>query len=524
MMGINGFRAALLAAGAVLAAFATPALAASDTVRIRTNSDLRSIDPGVNRDLNTDLVLQHVIEGLVAFKEDATIAPMLAKSVDVSDDGTVYTFTLRDDVKFHNGATMSIDDVLFAWKRYMDPATDWFCRPQFAPGGSSGVKSVEADGSDKVVFTLEKPSALFLFNMARFDCGATAIYHRDSIEADGKITQKLIGTGPYKLSDWRRGQYIGLSRFDEYSALPGEMDGYAGNKTPKTPNVRFMIIPDSAAAKTALLAGNLDIDWQIDPSQIADYEKAAGVKVESFMGTGITFIAFQTRDPKLSDVRIRKAIELSLDYPQMVAAVSDGRAEASRSFVPRVSPFYKEAQAVPAVRDIEKAKALLAEAGYKGEPIMVLTNRQYPEMHDIAILAQAMALEAGINLQIDITDFATHGDRLRRGAYEMQVFGYGSRIDPFLIYDAATTADKTKEPNKIWENAEAKAIVMKTQAVADLAERQKLFDELEVMFRNDVPLIPVFSKVITSAARSNVTGFKPAWTVGMPRAWSVTVE
>jgi len=501
----------------------TSAFAASDTVRIRVSSDLRSIDPGVNRDFNTDFMLQHVLEGLVAFREDATIAPMLAKSIDVSDDETVYTFTLRDDVTFHNGKKMTIDDVLFAWNRYMDPKTDWFCRPQFAPGGSSGVKSVEASGDDKVVFTLEKPSALFLFNMARFDCGATAIYHRDSIGADGKITQQLIATGPYKLSDWRRGQYVGLSRFDDYSALEGDMDGYAGNKTPKTANTRFMIIPDAAAAKTALLAGDLDLDWQIDPSQIADYEKAGNVELESFMGMGITFIAFQTRDPKVSDVRIRKAIELSLDYPQIVAAVSEGKAEPSRSFIPRMSPYFKEAQAVMPERNLDEARRLLKEAGYSGQPINILTNKQYPEMYNIAILAQAMALEAGINLQIDVTDFATHGDRLRRGAYEMQVFGYGPRLDPSLIYDAAT-GNKDKEPNKIWDSVEAKKIITQSMIVSDMAERQKLFDTLEAKFREDIPLIPIFSKVITSAARANVKGYKAAWTVGMPRAWSITVE
>lgn len=517
-------RAALLASCAILVGTSIPAFAADDMVRIRTNSDLRSIDPGVNRDFNTDLMLQHVLEGLVAFREDATIAPMLAKSYDISPDGLTYTFTLRDDVKFHNGETMTIDHVLAAWNRYMDPATEWFCRPHFAAGGSSAVKDVKAVGTDKLVFELEQPSGLFLFNMARYDCGATAIYHPSSVEADGKITQKLIATGPYQLSDWRRGQYIGLSKFEDYSALEGGPDGYAGNKTPQNDIVRFMIIPDAAAAKTALLAGDLDLDWQIDPSQIADYEKADNVKVESFMSMGITFLAFQTRDPKVADVRIRKAIELSLDYPQMVAAVSDGRSEPSRSFIPRMSSYYQEKQSVMVERNIEKAKELLQEAGYKREPISVMTNRQYPEMHDIAILAQAMALEAGINLQIDITDFASHGDRLRRGAYEMQVFGYGSRIDPSLIYDAATTANKDKEPNKIWENAEAKDLIRETQRVVDVAERQALFDKLEEKFREEIPLIPIFSKVVTSAARANIEGYKPAWTVGMPRAWSISVK
>ena len=97
-------------------------------LRLRLNADIRSLDPGVNRDANTDAVQNHLFEGLVAFREDASVGPLLAKSISVSEDGRTYTFVLRDDLHFSNGEPVGSDDVLFAWKRYTDPATGWRCQ------------------------------------------------------------------------------------------------------------------------------------------------------------------------------------------------------------------------------------------------------------------------------------------------------------------------------------------------------------------------------------------------------------
>jgi len=109
----------------VLASAATPAAAqkAADMLRVQINADLRSSNPGVNRDDNTDAVLLHVTEGLVALREDLSVGPLLASDVKVSDDGLTYTFTLRDGVRFHNGAALTSEDVVWNWKRYLAPQT-----------------------------------------------------------------------------------------------------------------------------------------------------------------------------------------------------------------------------------------------------------------------------------------------------------------------------------------------------------------------------------------------------------------
>ncbi len=175
---------AVLLAGSIVSASAQQA---HDTLRIRLNADIRSLDPGTNRDGNTDVIQAHLYEGLVAFKEDASVGPMLAKSIDVSPDGRTYTFVLRDGVTFSNGEPLTSGDVLFAWKRYTDPATGWRCLSEVDGRGAVKVTSVVAMDAQTVAFTLEKPSALFLATLARPDCGQTGIYHKSSLGPDGKF-------------------------------------------------------------------------------------------------------------------------------------------------------------------------------------------------------------------------------------------------------------------------------------------------------------------------------------------------
>jgi peptide/nickel transport system substrate-binding protein len=114
----------ILLAAALALSFA--GVADAQTLRVRLNSDIRSTDPASSlRDENTDTVVQHMVEGLVAFRENAAVAPLLAEKVDISEDGKTYTFTLRQGVRFHNGATLTSEDVLWSWKRYLEADSKW---------------------------------------------------------------------------------------------------------------------------------------------------------------------------------------------------------------------------------------------------------------------------------------------------------------------------------------------------------------------------------------------------------------
>ena len=511
-----------IAGAAALCAGALWAQPQAGTLRVHLKADIRGLDPGsANRDANTDAVLAHLFEGLVAYKEDASVGPLLAQSVQQSKDGLTYTFKLRPGVKFHNGAALTADDVLFAWKRYMTPANNWRCLPEFDGRGVAKVTAVEAPDPMTVVFKLDKPAALFLTTMARSDCGGTGIFHRASLEADGKWKEPL-GTGPFRMGEWRRGQYVELLRNDAYAALPGKIDGLTGNKAPLVAKVRFMVIPDSSATKAALLSGGVDVVPDINDEDTAEYKARKDLTMDPAANMNAQGLLFQTRDPLLKDARIRRAIALSLDMEELVAAVTTGTARPSRSVMPSPSSYYKAVQAQLPRRDVAQAKKLLAEAGYKGQPIKVLATKRYNSVFNIAMLVQAMAKEAGINIDVEVLEWATQLDRYNKGDYQAMAFTYSARLDPSLSYEMIA-GDKDKQPRKVWDNPQALELINKSMTTTDRTQRQAIFDTLEKKFREDVPAIFMYSSVNTGVSRAYVSGYK-SWPLGIPRAWGVSMR
>ncbi len=506
---------------AALAVLGTAAAQAQSPLRMRLNADIRSTEPGVNRDANTDGVMLHIVEGLVALREDTSIGPLLASKVEVSPDGKTYTFTLRDGVKFHNGAPLTADDVLWSWNRQMTPATNWRCTSEFDGRGLVKVLSLEAPNPKTVVYRLDSTSALFLATLARMDCGGTGVVHRSSVGADGKWVAP-VGTGPFKLGEWKRGQYVDLARFDDYAARGDAASGYTGAKKAEVAALRFVIIPDSSAAKAALLAGNVDVLLDAASSDLAELRGRADLRVDVSASMGLNGLLIQTRDPLLKDVRIRRALALAIDQDALVQSVTEGLAKRNNSPVPSTSPFYTAVQAAGFKHDPAEAKRLLAAAGYSGQPIKLIANKRYNSMFDTAVLIQGMAQAAGFKIDIEVLDWATQLDRYTKGDYQLMSFSYSARLDPALNFEMLM-GPKDKQPRKVWDNPEMQQRLATAMDIADRAQRQALFDELHKRILDEVPIIVLYNGAEVAATRRNVTGFK-GWPAGQPRLWNVRVQ
>lgn len=510
MKGILAAALALSFAGAVEA----------QTLRVRLNSDVRSIEPSSSlRDENTDTVLQHMVEGLVAFRENAAVGMLLAEKVDISEDGKTYTFTLRQGVRFHNGATLTSEDVLWSWKRYLAADSKWRCKPELS-GGVAKITDISAKDARTVVFTIDRPSALFLVTMARPDCGGSAIIHKDSLDADGKW-KAPVGTGPFRFGEWRRDQYIELVRFDGYSRREGPRDGFTGGKVAMVERIRFNIIPDPSAARAALLSGALDAT-SISTNEYDDIKDRKEAKVSAGPTMAFAAILMQVKDPVLKDVRVRRALALSIDTAEITNAVTFGLAKPNNSPVAPSSPWYSKTLATGFKRDVAQAKKLLAEAGYKGETIKLIANKRYSYMFDAAVLVQAMASEAGIKIDVEVQDWASQLDRYTKGTYQAMSFGYSARLDPALSYEVFS-GPKATQPRKIWDDPKVEEILRESMRSGDRARRQAIFDELHRRLLDEVPLIALFNPVEIGAVRANVEGYT-GWPAGFARFWGVSLK
>ncbi|MDJ1159129.1 ABC transporter substrate-binding protein [Chelatococcus sp. SYSU_G07232] len=500
---------------------AVPAAAAAETVTVALNADIRSTNPGVNRDDNTDAVILHVVEGLVGYRENGTVAPLLAESVSTAADGLTYTFKLRRGVTFHNGAEMTSADVLWSWNRYMDPKTDWRCRPEF--DGRQGLRVTGVAAPDPYTFsmTLEKPSALFLDTLARTDCAMTAVLHRDSVRPDGSW-DRPVGTGPFRLGEWRRGEYVTLRRFDAYVSPPGERrDGYVGAKRPLVQEVKFVTIADAATVKAGLLSGALDIA-DIPDDDIPELSKSRAIEVKTAPTATKHAFLFQTRDPLLGNVKLRQAIAAALDLPQLVGHVSNGLGRPNGSAVYVTSAYHDEAHRRGYTHDPARARALLAEAGYRGETIRLIANkRSSVPSYPAAVVAQAMLQAAGIRAEIEVLEWATQLDRYTKGNFQMMSFTYSARLDPAQSYNQFF-GPKDRFPSKVWDNPKAQELIEKASLVADEAERRAIFGELHRLMLADAPLVFLYNAVDTTAVARRVRGYAP-WVASKPRLWEVSV-
>ena len=490
-------------------------------IRVRLQADIRSTEPGVNRDANSDAVVLHMVEGLVGIREDTSIGPLLASSIDVSKDGRLYTFRLREGVRFHNGEVLTAEDVVWAWQRYLKPATQWRCLPEFDGRGHSRILGVTAADARTVVFTLEKPSALFLTQLARPDCGGSGIYHRSSIDADGKW-RAPVGTGPFKMGEWKRGRFVELQRFEQYAARKEERDGLAGGKRADVQRVRFMVIPDSASAKAALLSGAIHLVPDIAAAELGDLNGQPAVRIDKVTTAALSGLLMQTQDPVLGDVRIRRALAMAIDSPALVRGVTHSLARVNNSAVPQTSPFHTAAHADGFKFDLAQARKLLAEAGYTGAPIRMVTNKRYQSMFDMALLAQAMAAKAGIRIELEVIDWASQLDRYTKGHYQLMAFGYSARLDPSLAFDMLMGPKET-QPRKVWDNPAAQALLSRSMASSERAARQALFDQLHRQLLEDVPLIPLYNAIQVNAVSHRLSGFR-GWAGEVPRLWNVRLN
>jgi peptide/nickel transport system substrate-binding protein len=494
--------------------------AAASEAKIALSADILSTNPGVNRDDNTDGVMLNLVEGLVGYGEGGSVKPLLAKSIAVSPDGLSYTFKLRQGVTFHDGTSFASSDVLWNWKRYADAATKWRCLPDV--DGTNGLKvtSVEAPDDETVVMHIDKPNALFLDTLARTDCGGMAMLGRASVNADGSWN-KPIGTGPYQLVNWKKGQAVTLKKFDDYKSPNGKgFDGYVGDKTPHIDDVTLVVVPDPSTVKAALLSGDIDVAQAL-PSDVEELKQSKGIVVLTPSDASKHAILFQTNDPLFKDTKFRQAITMALDLKQLVGFASEGLSEPSNSAVFGMSAYNDAVQKSTFQYDPEKAKELLAQTAYKGETIKLIANKRAPmPSSQVALVAQSMLQAIGVKVEIETLEWATQLEKYNSGDYQMMSFSYSSRLDPALSFEQFA-GDKRKQPRKVWDNPAALALIDKAKITADPSERQKIFDQLHEMMLADAPLIILYNGVTAWAHRDRIENFKP-WE-GKPRLWGATV-
>jgi len=475
-----------------------------------------SMPGGRARNTSTDNVLAHVVESLVALKSDMSIGPMLADSWTVSDDGKTYTFKLREGVTFHNGEPMTSADVKWSYDFLTSKDSEYSCKNLYDGSKGAAVEGVGTPDPQTVVFHLTEPYALFLDQLASVQC-PMAVLNKSSLNADGSWN-KPVGTGPYVFSDWKKDQYLLLTPYAGYKPRAEAPSGMAGRKEAHAA-VRFVVIPDAAAQKAALMAGQVDA-YNADDDNLPARDPRWNIVKEDGLDT-VTLL-MQTKDPLLQDVRMRRAIALALDFPAIAKALTNGQAPYNPSLVATASSFYSDADKQGYAKNLEEVQQLLKQAGYQGQTLHLQTNKRYPYMYRVAVVTQQLLAKAGIKTSLDMLEWGTQLSNFREGKFQMMAFAYSARTEPALMY-RDVLGDKSKSPMAQWENPQAQEWLNSIEGQSDVAARRAVFDQLHAAMINDVPLLMYYNKPGHVIVSSHLHGFT-GWPLRKPRFFNVTKQ
>jgi len=490
---------------------------AQNTSRITVGltEDIRGVDPAHERDGMSDPVHMHVLEGLVAYGDNLEVGPVLAASYTVEDGGKSYVFKLREGVKFHNGATLTSTEVKWSWDYLMGADSIWRCKAVFE--GAIKVAAVETPDPLTVVYRLEAPNGSFIYNLARPDCAGTPVFHPASLDAQGKWAA-VVGTGPFTFGERRIGEFTEVNRFAFYVPGEGEPNGRFGRKEALVDKIRFTVVTDPSARLIGLRSGELDLST-ITPQSVEQIKAEPNLDVITSDTTVWYALLLNSKDPLLADRRIRQAIAAVIDRTAVAQGVSFGQWEGTTTPMPRASRYYSKPANEQLAASPERARQLLAEAGYEGQPITIIANKSLEAMFDQAVIAQSLLQAAGINSTIETLEWGLQLERYTNGNYQAQSFGYSGRFDPMGAWERIIGP----ESRKVWKDEAAIALLNKGLQASDAEEVRKISDQLYAMFMEEVPAVSLYHVKLAMGVSKRLSGVK-ASPMESPTLWNVSVK
>jgi dipeptide transport system substrate-binding protein len=467
-----------------------------------------------------DASSRNVFDRLVAFERGTTrLRPALAESWTVSPDGLVYTFTLRRDVAFQTtkaftpSRPFNADDVLYTFMRQWDPKH----RDHKLSGGSYEyinsmdipklLKAIEKVDDRTVRFVLNQPDAPFLANLAMDFASILSAEYADAMHAAGtaeKIDQEPVGTGPFQLTGYQKDAVI------RYKAHPGYWQG----KAPIDPLI-FSITPDAAVAYAKLKTGECHLIPYPNEADLPAMRRDPDLVVMSQEGLNVGYLAFNTEKKPFDDVRVRRALDMAINRDAIIEAVYLGAARKAKNPIPPTLWSYNDA-VVDTPYDPAAAKRLLAEAGFPDgfdtDLWALPVKRPYnPDGRRTAEMIQADWAKIGVRARIVSYELGEYLKRTKAGEHQTMLLGWtGDNGDPdnFLSVLLGCEAAKDGANRARWCNAEFDALVTKAKRTTDMAERARLYEQAQVVFKREVPWVTIAHSVVSTAMRGDVRNYR----------------
>jgi peptide/nickel transport system substrate-binding protein len=472
-----------------------------------TTDTVVTLDPAKAYDFASSNILFNVGETLVGFPPGQTEPePLLAESVDVSDDGLTYTFTIREGVTFHNGHELTSEDVKFSLERVVDMA-----HPAGAWSLLAGIESIDTPDPQTAVVTLGQPNSTFLPRLAytvativpsdgHYPAPTAAIDEEDAEEleqaAEEFVQEELIGTGPYTVGEFREGESITLEANPDY-----------WGDAPANDRVMIRFFQTSSQMKIALESGEIDVAHRdFSPDEQADLETNDDVQVIQGEGGRTRYIVLNPFFDEVADVEVRQAIAAGIDRDRIAEDVFNNTVEPIYSMIP---PGYPES--VPYFEEYNDQEP----SDFIDEPVSFSLHyggeRYGPTEPSLVQVIERTLEETGLfEVELVSTEWAQFTEEAwpgEDGQYPVFMLGWNpDYIDPDTYVEQFYWSEGFV--GSMYNDAEMDELVLAEQAELDDSVRTDLFDQIQRKAADDVVNIPLFQELPYVFARPEISGLE----------------
>jgi len=435
---------------------AGPALGQSTEIRIGVALEPPALDPTAGAAEAIDVVVyQNIFEGLVRIDQTGAVQPGLAESWTISDDGLTYRFRLHDGVTFHDGTTFDAEDVKFTFDRLLAEDSVNAQKALY-----TSIAAVTVVDPLTVEFTLSRPDGMFLFNLGRGDAVIVAPESADNNAAEP------IGTGPFAFVQWDRGSRVVLEQYGPY-----------WGEKPALTKATYLFISDTATMTNALLAGDVDGTNNFAPESLAVFEGNPQFKVLVGSTEGETILSTNNAKAPFDNLLVRQAMAHALDRQEIIDGATYGYGVPIGTHFAPHHPYYLDLTGTYP-HDVEKAKALLAEAGYPNgfSATLKLPPVAYARLSGQIIASQFA--QVGIKLELINAEWAQWlEDVFANKDFDLTII---SHVEPF---DVGIYANPDYYFG--YNNSEVQALNEALNATTDEAERLALAQQIQTIIAED---------------------------------------
>lgn len=469
-------------------------------------ADSLTLDPANASEGESVKVVENLFEGLVEYEDTTTaVRPCLATAWTVSPDGLQWTFTLRQGVTFHDGAPLTADDVVFTFERQYQEDHPYH-EGEFIYWNDmfDVVEKVVKVDEQTVRFYLSRPYAPFLSNLAMF---TARIVRRDSFAQHGsEAYRNPVGTGPFKLRRWVKGERLVLERHDGYWREKAKLD-----------RVVYSPVKDNTVRLLQAEKGAVHVVDQPNPHDLSRVEGKEDLEVIRDAGMNVAYLAMNTSKAPFDDVRVRRAVAAAVDRREIAEALYYGAAVEARGMLPPTLWGYNHASSPPK-KDLAMAQQLMREAGQRqgvDTELWFMDNpRPYmPQPKALAEYLKEALAPIGIRLKLQEFEWGAYLEKLQNGEHPMCLIGWtGDNGDPdnflYVLLDSDNARPGSASNYSFYRNAEVHDLLAQATRTADRAKRTQLYHQVDEIVDREVPVLPLVHTEQLAVVRKGVTGFR----------------